>query len=59
MRILEQGVSNLEEGGEGSVEAVAMLNLAISTLLYERFGFIFYFCLKSILLSFHEFCLIC
>ncbi|KAF3321989.1 hypothetical protein FCM35_KLT14205 [Carex littledalei] len=36
MRILEQGVSNLDEGGKGSVEAVAMLNLAISTLLYER-----------------------
>ncbi|KAJ1686504.1 hypothetical protein LUZ63_017894 [Rhynchospora breviuscula] len=36
MRILEQGISNLEEGGEGSVEAIAMLNLAISTLLYER-----------------------
>ncbi|KAJ4766962.1 Tetratricopeptide repeat (TPR)-like superfamily protein [Rhynchospora pubera] len=36
MRILEQGVSNLEEGGEGSGEAIAMLNLAISTLLYER-----------------------
>jgi hypothetical protein len=43
MRILEQGVSNLEQGGEGSAQAVGMLNLAISTLLYERFGFIFFF----------------
>ena len=41
MMILEQGVFNLEEGGEGNVQAVGMLNLVISTLLYERFGFIF------------------
>jgi len=30
MRILQQGVSNLEEGGDGNVKAVGMLNL------YER-----------------------
>ncbi|XP_072954002.1 uncharacterized protein [Typha angustifolia] len=36
MLVLEQGVSNLQSGGEGSVEAVGRLMLAMSTLLYER-----------------------
>ncbi|CAL4908535.1 unnamed protein product [Urochloa decumbens] len=35
MRILEQGASNLQGGGEGSAEAVGMLMLAMSTLLYR------------------------
>ncbi|TVU19675.1 hypothetical protein EJB05_35838 [Eragrostis curvula] len=35
MRILEQGASNLQGGGEGSAEAVSMLMLAMSTLLYR------------------------
>ncbi|KAJ3668927.1 hypothetical protein LUZ60_010877 [Juncus effusus] len=36
MRILEQGVSNLENGEQGSRDAVGLLMLAMSTLLYER-----------------------
>ncbi|KAG8068845.1 hypothetical protein GUJ93_ZPchr0005g16007 [Zizania palustris] len=36
MRILEQGASNLQGGGEGSAEAVGMLMLTMSTLLYRR-----------------------
>jgi hypothetical protein len=36
MRILEQGASNLQGGGEGAAEAVGMLMLAMSTLLYRR-----------------------
>jgi len=35
MRILEQGASNLQGGGEGSSEAVGLLMLAMSTLLYR------------------------
>ncbi|KAE8777931.1 hypothetical protein D1007_49291 [Hordeum vulgare] len=35
MRILEQGASNLQGGGEGAAEAVGMLMLAMSTLLYR------------------------
>uniref|UniRef100_A0A0E0A084 MalT-like TPR region domain-containing protein n=1 Tax=Oryza glumipatula TaxID=40148 RepID=A0A0E0A084_9ORYZ len=35
MRILEQGASNLQGGGEGCGEAVGMLMLAMSTLLYR------------------------
>ncbi|XP_035817263.1 uncharacterized protein [Zea mays] len=35
MRILEQGASNLQGGGEGSAEAVGLLMLAMSTLLYR------------------------
>ncbi|XP_006654506.2 uncharacterized protein LOC102711533 [Oryza brachyantha] len=35
MRILEQGASNLQGGGEGCAEAVGMLMLAMSTLLYR------------------------
>ncbi|KAK3135387.1 hypothetical protein QOZ80_5BG0418290 [Eleusine coracana subsp. coracana] len=35
MRILEQGALNLQGGGEGSAEAVGMLMLAMSTLLYR------------------------
>ncbi|KAG8085825.1 hypothetical protein GUJ93_ZPchr0010g8230 [Zizania palustris] len=35
MRILEQGASNLQGGGEGSAEAVGMIMLAMSTLLYR------------------------
>uniref|UniRef100_A0A0A9F277 MalT-like TPR region domain-containing protein n=1 Tax=Arundo donax TaxID=35708 RepID=A0A0A9F277_ARUDO len=35
MRILEQGASNLQGGGEGSADAVGMLMLAMSTLLYR------------------------
>ncbi|VAH19858.1 unnamed protein product [Triticum turgidum subsp. durum] len=35
MRILEQGASNLQGGGEGAAEAVSMLMLAMSTLLYR------------------------
>ncbi|XP_004961870.1 uncharacterized protein LOC101758226 isoform X2 [Setaria italica] len=35
MRILEQGASNLQGGGEGSAEAVGLLMLAMSTLLYQ------------------------
>ena len=38
MRILEQGASNLQGGGEGSAEAVGLLMLAMSTLLYRRYG---------------------
>ena len=38
MRILEQGASNLQGGGEGCGEAVGMLMLAMSTLLYRRSG---------------------
>jgi hypothetical protein len=37
MRILEQGASNLQGGGEGSAEAVGLLMLAMSTLLYRRY----------------------
>jgi hypothetical protein len=36
MRILEQGATNLQGGGEGAAEAVGMLMLAMSTLLYRR-----------------------
>ncbi|KAF8703855.1 hypothetical protein HU200_031951 [Digitaria exilis] len=35
MRILEQGALNLQGGGEGSAEAVGLLMLAMSTLLYR------------------------
>uniref|UniRef100_A0ACD5U1T5 Uncharacterized protein n=1 Tax=Avena sativa TaxID=4498 RepID=A0ACD5U1T5_AVESA len=35
MRILEQGASNLQGGVEGAAEAVGMLMLAMSTLLYR------------------------
>jgi len=35
MRILEQGASNLQGGGEGAAEAVSLLMLAMSTLLYR------------------------
>ncbi|KAM0925381.1 hypothetical protein ACQ4PT_004243 [Festuca glaucescens] len=35
MRILEQGASNLQGGGEGAAEAVGTLMLAMSTLLYR------------------------
>ncbi|KAM3410875.1 hypothetical protein ACQJBY_002846 [Aegilops geniculata] len=35
MRILEQGASNLQGGGEGAAEAVSTLMLAMSTLLYR------------------------
>uniref|UniRef100_A0A0E0L3D0 MalT-like TPR region domain-containing protein n=1 Tax=Oryza punctata TaxID=4537 RepID=A0A0E0L3D0_ORYPU len=35
IRILEQGASNLQGGGEGCAEAVGMLMLAMSTLLYR------------------------
>lgn len=35
MRILEQGASNLQGGNEGSAEAVGLLMLAMSTLLYR------------------------
>ncbi|KAL6619118.1 hypothetical protein ACP70R_034257 [Stipagrostis hirtigluma subsp. patula] len=35
MRILEQGASNLQGGGEGSAEAVGLLMLAMSTVLYR------------------------
>ncbi|KAJ1263213.1 hypothetical protein BS78_09G166500 [Paspalum vaginatum] len=35
MRILEQGASNLQGGSEGSAEAVGLLMLAMSTLLYR------------------------
>jgi hypothetical protein len=36
MRILEQGASNLQGGGEGSPEAVSTLMLVMSTLLSRR-----------------------
>ena len=38
MRILEQGASNLQGGGEGGAEAVGLLMLAMSTLLYRRYA---------------------